>query len=472
MRFFCTFAFCLLVLAIARGHGESRTARKADDLYRENCQSCHGPSFFKDGRVLWKHGAQAAKIAHSIENGHPGLGMPAFGESLSPVEIQGLVVFLREKENQALKSASPPARPDRSGIIKSRRAAFRVESVVEAGLETPWALAFLPDGRSLVTERPGRVRVFDTDWKTSTEPVQGTPPVLAKGQGGLLDAAVWTGGSEPWIYLALSDPAKGSADRSMTKIVRGRIRDNRWIGEEVVFEAPESSYSASGVHFGSRMVFAGDLLYFIVGERGDQMAVQDLRRPEGKIYRLRADGSIPPGNPFESVGGSVPGIWSLGHRNPQGLALDPRDGSLYATEHGPRGGDEFNRILRGANYGWPLASFGMDYSGKPFTAFTEKEGIQSPLHHWTPSIAACGLACIAGDAFPAWRGDFLAGGLRGELHRLRVGDGKVVESENLLADFGRIRDVRCGPDGFVYLVLNDPGRIVRLVPAAPDDARN
>lgn len=463
--------FCVLLLATSDAYSSSRAVRKVDDLYRENCQSCHGAGFFKDSEVRWMHGGSADEIARSIAEGHPERGMPAFGESLSAVEIQGLVVFLREKEKQARKSASPPARSDRSGIVPSRHAAFRIETVVEAGLEMPWALAFLPDGRSLVTERPGRVRVFDAYWKTSTEPVQGTPPVLAKGQGGLLDVAVWTGGKEPWIYLALSDPAEDDSGKSMTKIARGKIRDNKWANEEVIFQAPLASYSGSGVHFGSRMVFDEDLLYFIVGERGDQMAVQDPQRPQGKIYRMRADGSIPPGNPFENDARAMPGLWSLGHRNPQGLAWSPRDRSLYATEHGPRGGDEFNRILPGANYGWPLVSFGMDYSGKPFTAFTEKEGMESPLHHWTPSIAACGLACMSGDAFAEWNGDFLAGGLRGELHRLRVRDGKVVESETLLSGFGRIRDVRCGPDGLVYLVLNDPGRIVRLVPAA-SDARN
>jgi glucose/arabinose dehydrogenase len=251
----------------------------------------------------------------------------------------------------------------------------------------------------------------------------------------------------------------------MLKIVRGRIRDHSWADEQVVFQASPDFYTSAGVHFGTRMVFDGGYLYFIVGERGGMLQAQDITRPNGKIYRVFPDGGIPEDNPFAADKKAIPGIWSYGHRNPQGLAIDPRDHAIYATEHGPRGGDEFNLIRKGANYGWPVISHGMNYDGTPLTGFTEKEGMEQPLLHWTPSIAACGLACYTGDKFPNWKYDFFAGGLRGELHRIRVKNGKVEGDEILLSGLGRIRDVRTGPDGFLYIVLNQPDRIVRLVPA-------
>jgi glucose/arabinose dehydrogenase len=268
-----------------------------------------------------------------------------------------------------------------------------------------------------------------------------------------------------WIYLAFSDPLEGEKMRAMLKVVRGRIRDHAWTDEEVIFQAAPDFYTAAGQHFGTRMAFDGGYLYFIVGERGGKMEVQDITRPNGKIYRVFPDGSIPQDNPFAADKNAIPGIWSYGHRNPQGLAIDPRDHVIYATEHGPRGGDEFNLIRKGANYGWPVISHGMNYDGSPLTALTEKEGMEQPLLHWTPSIAACGLTCYTGEKFPNWKYDFFAGGLRGELHRIRVQDEKVVADEILLSGLGRIRDVRTGPDGFLYIVLNQPDRIVRLVPA-------
>jgi glucose/arabinose dehydrogenase len=213
------------------------------------------------------------------------------------------------------------------------------------------------------------------------------------------------------------------------------------------------------------MVFDSGYLYFVVGERGGMLEAQDITRPNGKIYRVFPDGRIPEDNPFVAEKNTIPGIWSYGHRNPQGLAIDPRDHAIYATEHGPRGGDEFNIIRKGANYGWPVISYGMNYNGTPLTGITEKDGMEQPLVQWTPSIAACGLACYTRDKFPNWKYDFFAGGLRGELHRIRIQNGKAIADEIILSGLGRVRDVRSGPDGFLYIILNQPDRIVRLVPA-------
>lgn len=443
---------------------------RANDLYLENCASCHGTT--ADGGMggslsdgLWKHGGSDAEIARSISQGLPDLGMPAFQQSLSPEQIRSLVVFLREKEKTAKTQASPPPQP-KKGSVKSQEHSYKDETVIDSGLKTPWSLAFLPDGRRLVTERPGALRVIDADGNLQSEPVKGTPRSIELGQGGMLDVAASPDfEKDGWIYLAFADPLEGEKMRAMLKIVRGRIRDHAWTDEEVIFQAAPDFYTPAGQHFGTRMAFDSGYLYFIVGERGGKMEVQDITRPNGKIYRVFPDGSIPQDNPFAMDKNAIPGIWSYGHRNPQGLAIDPRDHAIYATEHGPRGGDEFNLIRKGANYGWPVISHGMNYDGSPLTGLTEKEGMEQPLVQWTPSIAACGLTCYTGDKFPGWKYDFFAGGLRGELHRIRVQNGKIVADEILLSGLGRIRDVRTGPDGFLYIVLNQPDRIVRLVPA-------
>jgi glucose/arabinose dehydrogenase len=399
-----------------------------------------------------------------ISQGLPNLGMPAYEKTLSAEQIRSLVVFIREKEKAAAAQAAPPPQPKEGAAVKSLLHDYKVETVIEGGLKTPWSLAFLPDGRQLVTERPGSLRMVDAN--LLPEPISGTPKVIELGQGGMLDVAPSPDfAKDGWIYLAFADPLDAEKKSAMLKIVRGRIRGHAWTDEEVIFQAAPEFYSPTGVHFGTRMVFDSGYLYFVVGERGGMLEAQDITRPNGKIYRVFPDGRIPEDNPFVAEKNAIPGIWSYGHRNPQGLVIDPRDHALYATEHGPRGGDEFNIIRKGANYGWPVISYGMNYNGTPLTGITEKDGMEQPLVQWTPSIAACGLACYTGDKFPNWKYDFFAGGLRGELHRIRIQNGKPIADEILLSGLGRVRDVRSGPDGFLYIILNQPDRIVRLVPA-------
>jgi len=449
-------------------------AANVEEIYRENCASCHGAALDQglggslvDGE--WKHGGADGDIVKSISLGNPDAGMPAFEERLSPEEIRALVIFIREKEAAERASDAPKTKTLPDAPVQTKLASYTVEPVVPSGLETPWALAFLPDGRKLVTEKNGQLRVLDGNWKLAPEPVAGTPAVVVSNQGGLLDVAPAPDFAKSgWVYLSYSAPAPGDAKSSMTKISRGRIVDNKWTDEETIFEADPALYTRGSVHFGSRIVFDGGFVFFSIGERGEQAKAQNLALPNGKIYRVLPDGKIPADNPFADRKDALAAVWSYGHRNPQGLVVDPRDHAIYETEHGPRGGDEFNRIRKGANYGWPLVCFGMNYNGTPISALTEKEGIESPLHHWTPSIATCGLVFYDGDKFPAWKGDFFAGGLRGTLHRLRMAEGKVVEDETVLEGLGRVRDVRCGPDGFLYVILNAPDTIIRLVPAVAE----
>jgi glucose/arabinose dehydrogenase len=251
----------------------------------------------------------------------------------------------------------------------------------------------------------------------------------------------------------------------MTAVVRGRVKDGRWVDEETLFRAPPELYRKARVHFGSRFVFDGKgHLYFTIGERGHQDDAQDLTRPNGKVHRIHDDGRIPEDNPFVDVENAIPSIWSYGHRNPQGLARNPVTGDLYDAEHGPRGGDELNLVLKGRNYGWPVITYGMNYDGTPITDLTAKEGMEQPVVHWTPSLAVCAIDFYVGDRFPGWRNDlFLSSLAAQELRRLEIEDRKVVHQEVLFKDIGRVRDVVSGPDGYVYVSL-EPGRIARLVP--------
>jgi glucose/arabinose dehydrogenase len=463
--------FGFLAFGVLFAGGRAMAQAKVEDVYRENCASCHGAEL--DGgsggalnEGIWKYGASDVEIAASISAGIPDAGMPAFEKALPAESIRALVVYIREKENAARKSGASKPKTLPGEPVRTDHASYIVESVVASGLETPWALAFLPDGRKLVTEKSGHLRILDQNWKLQPEAVSDTPPVVVSSQGGMLDVAPAPDFEKSgWIYLSYSAPAPSASNTSMTKISRGRIADNKWIDEETIFEANPKHYTKSGVHFGSRIVFDRGHVFFSIGERGDKDKAQDIGLPNGKIYRVLPDGKIPADNPFADRTDALAAVWSYGHRNPQGLVVDPRDHAIYETEHGPRGGDEFNRIRKGANYGWPVASFGMNYNGTPLTALTEKEGFEPPLHHWTPSIATCGLAFYDGDKFPEWKNDFFAGGLQGTVHRLRMRDGKVIEDEVVFEGMGRVRDVRCGPDGFLYVVLNNPDRIVRLVPA-------
>jgi glucose/arabinose dehydrogenase len=401
--------------------------------------------------------------------------MTPFGKVLADDRIRALVIFIREKENETRVKGIQFPKPVPGKVTNTERADYLIETVVDRDLEIPWAIAFLPDGRRLVTERPGRLRVIDADGTLLPEPVKDTPGVIHHGQGGLLEVAVHPDYEKNgWIYLGYADgwrdepteKGKPGKPQVLTKVVRGRIVDGGWTDQQTIWEGESRFHTSDGVHFGTRFVFKDGYLFFVVGERNGKMEVQDLANPKGKIFRLHDDGRVPDDGPFAGKPDAVPGIWTYGHRNPQGLALDPRNGDLWSTEHGPRGGDELNLIEPGGNYGWPVITHGMNYDGTPMTAETEREGMAQPVVHWTPSIAVCGLDFYDGDRFPGWKGDLFVGALaRQEIRRLRIVDRKVVEQEVILKDLGRVRDVAAGPDGCLHVLLNNPDSILRLVPA-------
>lgn len=479
-------AACVLLLLAAPVHAQSIA-----DLWQNNCANCHGRNG-QGGGAGTRTLLDDEKFDQSfdrpffdaIKNGLPDTAMPSYANTMSDEKIWGLVVYIRElqgKERRA-RLGSPTAT---NGVYTTRRASYRIEDVIPSGVRVPWSVAFLPDGGPvagmLVTERPGPVRVFK-DGKLS-DPIEGTPRVRNRGQGGMMDVAPHPDfARNGWVYLSYSDPLeRNGRTAGMTRIIRGKLVPRgdgyAWTEEVTIFQAKPEHYSNSDIHFGSRIVFQpaeGEkwYMYFAIGERGSGELAQRLDRPNGKIYRVWDDGSIPSDNPFVGREGVYEQIWSYGHRNPQGLAFD-LNGTLWDTEHGPRGGDEVNPIQRAANYGWPEVAFSINYDGSAFRTpwapgGKAKDGaeIVMPVDRWLPSCGACGLDVVSGDAFPDWRGDLLGGGLVGEnIDRFRIVDGVRVEREEIFHGHGRVRDVVCGPDGFIYIALNDPDKVVRLVPA-------
>ena len=340
-----------------------------------------------------------------------------------------------------------------------------VETVAE-GLIHPWAIAFLPDGRMLVTERPGRMRLANMEGQV-TAPIEGVPKVFAQGQGGLLDVALAPDfQSSGTIYFSYAEPREGG--RNGTAVARARLveGDDRPRLEDVqIIFRQQPSYRAD-VHFGSRIVVAPDgKLFITLGERFQMQYAQDLSRHWGKVVRINPDGSVPEDNPFVGREGARPEIWSYGHRNPQAAGLHPETGELWIVDHGPRGGDEVNVVRKGLNYGWPIINYGRHYSGQDIPE--KREGMEQPLYYWDPSIAPSGMTFYTADRAPQWRGNLFVGALAGRhLARLVLDGEEVTAEEQLLKDLNeRIRDVRQGPDGAIYVATDSPnGRILRVTP--------
>ncbi|WP_225919551.1 PQQ-dependent sugar dehydrogenase [Actomonas aquatica] len=449
--------------------------RDAPDLFAQFCANCHGPdlgggsapSMLDD---VWTYGGTGTdeELAHQIAKGNLEKGMPAWESVFNEAEIRALVVFIRERRAGYQRNRETLPAPPADLVLHTQQHDFVIETVTDE-VDTPWSINWLPDGTMLITEKSGSLRLLRDG--ELLPPVMDTPWVDGAGQAGLLEVAPHPDyATNGWIYLSFSDPATtpAGANVSFTKIVRGRITDGTWTDEEVIYAADIAHYRQPGsVHYGNRIAFDDTgHIFFSIGDRGAQQHAQDLGRPNGKIHRLHDDGRIPNDNPFVADPTALPSIWSYGHRNPQGLDFDPATGELWSTEHGPRGGDELNLITRSTNYGWPLITYGMNYNGTPITARTAAAGMAQPVIHWTPSIAVCGIDFYEGDLFPGWRGNLLVTALAQQhLRRVVIVDNQVVEQEILFQDFGRCRDVASGPDGAIYVALNRPDRIVRLVPA-------
>lgn len=338
----------------------------------------------------------------------------------------------------------------------------KVETVA-SGLDHPWGLAFLPDGRMLVTEREGALRLVSAAGEVGP-PLGGVPEVAAFGQGGLLDV-ILDPDHEANGVIYLSYAARGDGGYG-TRVARARLAGDRLTDVQVIFDAEPKS--RGGRHFGSRLVFDREGFLFITqGDRGDRPRAQDPTDHAGALMRIRPDGGIPADNPFHTGLGGHPEIYSYGHRNPQGMALHPETGRVWLHEHGPRGGDEVNIPVKGGNFGWPVLTFGIGYDGSRIGQGTRREGMEDPIHQWTPSIAPSGMAFYTGAAFPQWRGDLFVGALKDRMVvRLKLDGERVVREERMLENLARrIRDVRDGPDGYLYLLTDHrDGEILRMVP--------
>jgi len=333
--------------------------------------------------------------------------------------------------------------------------------VIVPDLSIPWGFAFLPDNSLIITEKEGKLIHFKDGKKTN---IEGLPKIQVRGQGGLMDIQLHPNfNSNGWIYFAYASP-EGEGDGCNTAIMRAKIENNSLTNKQVLYKA--SPNSTKGQHFGSRIAFdSKGYLFFSIGERGDRdHNPQDITRDGGKIYRLNDDGSIPNDNPFVNVPNAKKAIYSYGHRNPQGLIFNSFTGEIWDNEHGPQGGDEINVIEPGKNYGWPKISYGINYDGTKFTDYTSLPGMEQPLHYWVPSIAPSGMAMVTSDKYPGWKGNVLVGSLKFlYLDNCYIKDGKVVKEEQLLKNLGRVRTVNQGPDGYIYVGIENLG-IVKIIP--------
>jgi glucose/arabinose dehydrogenase/cytochrome c5 len=460
--------------------------------YSSNCASCHGTlqtpgsagTVFNHDKLSKQSDDQLAKL---IEDTHT----PPFKGKISDNDVRMTIAYLRIQGGLNRPQAPFDLTPN-GKIYKTEKQKFRID-VIARGLETPWGESFLPDGRLLVTERPGRLRIISKDGVLDPKPVSGTPKVFERQDAGMLDVLVDPNYAKTgWIYLSYveadpnfvqppvppgTNPMRMPSPPNLTVWVRGKLNaQNEWVNQETVFRADPKFQTGSVIHYGSRFLLDGKgHIFFTLGERGDMTNAQKLDTPLGKVHRINEDLSVPKDNPFVNTPGADPTIWTYGHRNPEGLSIDPVTGALWETEHGPTGGDELNLIQKGHNYGWGVISMG----AQPGITHQHEAGMEDPKAYYTPTVAPSGISFYKGNRYPGWKNNLFIGMLAGQqLRRVEVKGDKVVHQETLFNDLGRTRDVITGPDGLLYVLLqtptggktglglaaSTPGQVIRLTP--------
>ncbi len=436
---------------------------KAEENYTLLCSSCHGEQMqaFVDRR--WKHGKGAEELYKSISEGYTDAGMPGWAASLPEEDIKGLVSYI-EKGIVEVDKYGFEAESLQSDTIVSEALTFRLDTVA-SGFYIPWGMAVLPNGEFLVTERSGPMYRVDKEGNKTL--IENLPTVRNRDQDGMHEVVLHPDfDNNQLIYLSYANLKVESGDSlTTTMVTRYKLEGNTLTEPLQILEA--LPYTAAQYHFGSMMTFDQEgYLYVTVGDRGARdINPQNLSLAAGSVHRFNDDGSIPEDNPFVGVDTAVASIYSYGHRNPQGIAVHPETGEIWTHEHGPRGGDELNRIQAGKNYGWPVISYGINYDGTIFTSDLEKEGMEQPVHYWVPSIAPSGLAFVTSDKYGDWKGHALVGSLRFKyLNLCRMEGNKVVDEEMLMKNIGRLRNVEQGPDGYIYICVARPGYVFRLVP--------
>lgn len=357
---------------------------------------------------------------------------------------------------------NPDPLPSLDFATQTDKMTIKVDTL-HTGFQNPWGIAWISNGRILITEKRGEILIFKDD-KYSGEKVTGLPAVYANGQAGLLDITTHPDYAQNgWIYISYAKPISGGG---ATTIARFKLNGNAVADfQDLIVTTPVWN---GGTHYGSRIVFDNqNFLYFSNGERGSQDNAQDLRNSHGKIHRMHDDGRIPADNPFVNTADAIPSIWTYGNRNPQGLYFDKANNRLWEVEHGPRGGDELNILEKGKNYGWPVITYGINYNGTPITDITEKEGMEQPVKYWTPSIATCGMTMVTSDKYPEWKGNILVAALAGtHIARVEMNGNQATGEEKLFQGIGRVRQVAQSPDGYIYAVTEGTGLLVKFLPSS------
>ena len=442
-------------------HEEKEAPSVVETQFTQYCSGCHGVQMqaFADRR--WKHGKTKDSIMLSIRSGYADAGMPSFDTTFTEPEVAALADYILEGIDKVALYDFQDDKPT-SNIFETE-AGFKLRlDTVATGMEIPWGMTFLPGGDMLITNRNGTL-YRHSEGKPLQE-VSGVPPVKAERQGGLLDVELHPDFSNnSWVYLSYSKIIDDTL--ATTAIYRAELSGTELVNGSDIFVG--NSESKSTIHYGSRLEFDKDgYLFFSMGDRRNRdVNPQNLGSHAGKIHRINDDGSIPEDNPFVNEPGAMPSIWSYGHRNPQGVAMHPVTGEIWEHEHGPRGGDEINWIRKGLNYGWPVISYGINYDATIFTSLTEKEGMEQPQHYWVPSIGACGMTFVKSDKYPGWENQLLVGSLRYRyLNLCKLEGNEIVSEEILLKNIGRLRSVEVGPDGYIYVGVEGPGTVYRLVP--------
>ncbi len=496
---FALLTMTLMLLGASKPQAAEERPPTFKTLYDQQCANCHGTELRGDalggplvGRDL-TYGQSLEELATSIAEGYPGSGMPSWSVTLTTDQIKTLAIFIAEERDAMpmgeFNIVTPINFPEKA--VATDKHSFMVEQVADGLDELVFSMEVLPDGQFLVTEKTRGLRLISADGQQSTL-IQGTPkahhfePSPRRGMGWLLEVMLHPNYAENgWIFLQYGDRCEDCNQRSrvlgfpvtMNKVVKGRIEGDQWVDQETVFEFDVETYQpSSDIGAGGRIAIdkAGHLFFSIGAKSPNTMSgVQDLSLPWGKIHRINLDGSIPEDNPYVGDPDAMDSIWSRGHRSPQGLDINPLNGDLWSTDMGPRGGDELNFVEPGLNYGWPLHSLGINYSGTEVNYGRDElesfrvEDIELPLVDFTPSPAVSSMIFYQGDAFPEWNNDILMGTLKSrELFRFSVEENRVIEQEVLLDDFARVKDIESGADGEIYLLLEnaDGGKIVRLVP--------
>lgn len=429
--------------------------------YQNYCAGCHGDSLEEFADRNWMFANSSSEIENIIRNGEDNMGMPGFSEALDNNAIAALTRHILSESKKKPKAKLPELLSKKK--ISGDKVKYWAEVVV-SDLEYPWGLEFLPNDELLIAERNGTLTRF-TKNKERIE-IKGLPPIRVSGQGGLMDLRLHPDyDKNGWIYISYSYFDAKDKEKGNTAIIRAKLKDNTLVDIEYLYKGRPTVTTSH--HFGSRIEFDKEgYMYFSIGDRGrrDEFP-QKIDNSNGKIHRLFDDGSIPPDNPFVNIRKAEKSIYSYGHRNPQGVSMHPVTGQIWISEHGPRGGDEINLIQNGQNYGWPVISFGINYDGTIFTSDTAREGMLQPIHYYVPSIAPCGQTFVTSTRYKGWENNLLIGSLRFKyLERVVIEDNKVVEQERLLEGIGRVRNVRVSPDGYIYVAIEEPGKILRIIP--------